>query len=256
MPDKKVKISVAIITKNEEKNIGRCLESVKTVADEVVVVDSFSTDGTKQICLQQGVRFIEHKFEGHIQQKNYAVSQCNHDYVLSLDADEALSEKAVEAILSIRENPSYDAYSFNRLTRYCGKWIRHSGWYPDRKLRLWNKNKGSWQGMNPHDKFVMDKNASVRKLKADILHYSINSVEEHMATVRHFSAIAARAKFEEGKRATWSDIHLRPRWKFFRNYFIRAGFLDGYEGYLVCRISAFATFLRYARLRELQQNTK
>ncbi|MBT8332765.1 MAG: glycosyltransferase family 2 protein, partial [Deltaproteobacteria bacterium] len=141
---KPVKISAVIITYNEERNIGRCLDSVREVADEIVVVDSYSTDKTKEICHSMNVKFLQHHFEGHIEQKNYAVSCASCGQVLSLDADEVLSEKLQQSILAAKQSWRFDGYSFNRLTNYWGKWNRHSGWYPDTKLRLWDRSKGRW----------------------------------------------------------------------------------------------------------------
>ena len=141
--NKPVKISAVIITYNEERNIGSCLDSVKAVADEIVVVDSYSTDKTQEICSRMNVKFLQHHFEGHIEQKNYAVSCVQYGHVLSLDADEILSEKLKQSIIAAKQNWRFDGYSFNRSTNYCGNWIRHSGWYPDTKLRLWNRTKGA-----------------------------------------------------------------------------------------------------------------
>jgi len=133
-----IQLSVVIITFNEEKNIARCLDSVATIADDIVVVDSFSTDNTKHICEEKNIHFIEHKFDGHIEQKNWAITQAKHQYVLSLDADEALTKELQVEIIKAKNNWQYDGYSFNRLTNYCGVWIKHCGWYPDKKLRLWD----------------------------------------------------------------------------------------------------------------------
>ena len=162
-----VKLSVVIITFNEEKNIARCLESVKDIADEIVVVDSFSKDKTEEICRGYGVKFIEHKFEGHIEQKNYASSQATYQHVLSLDADEALSDELKESIIKVKNDWNGYGYSMNRLTNYCGKWIHHCGWYPDTKIRLMDKSKGKWDGDNPHDQFIMQDNAEAIQLKGD-----------------------------------------------------------------------------------------
>src|SRR6187551_311049 len=133
-----IQLSVVIITFNEERNIARCLDSVREIADDVVVVDSFSTDKTEAICREKGARFVQHKFEGHIEQKNYAVTQAKFPYILSLDADEAPDEKLIASIKKVKADWIADGYSMNRLTNYCGKWIHHCGWYPDVKLRLWD----------------------------------------------------------------------------------------------------------------------
>ncbi|WP_315818708.1 glycosyltransferase family 2 protein [Paraflavitalea speifideaquila] len=158
-------LSVVIITFNEEKNIKRCLESVQSVADEVIVVDSLSTDGTKRICNEFGVRFIEQAFLGYIEQKNFALDQASHDLVLSLDADEAIDEVLKGAILRVKqEGVAADGYIMSRCSNYCGKWIRHGTWYPDRKLRLFNRQKARWGGVNPHDKIVLGAGARTGRL--------------------------------------------------------------------------------------------
>src|SRR6476620_7997347 len=156
-----IKLSVVIITFNEERNIGRCLKSVKEVADEIVVLDSFSKDKTREICESHGARFIQHAFDGHIQQKNRAITFAAYPHILSLDADEALDETLIDSIKKIKQNFTKDGYYLNRLTNYCGHWVRHCGWYPDRKLRLADSRKGHWTGVNPHDKYELfegDKN--------------------------------------------------------------------------------------------------
>jgi glycosyltransferase involved in cell wall biosynthesis len=247
------KLSVVIITFNEEKNIGRCISSVKSIADEIVVVDSFSSDNTRKICQENKVHFIEHKFEGHIEQKNWALEQASNDFVLSLDADEALSPELEQFILKEKQHFRYDAYLFNRLTNYCGKWIRHGGWYPDKKLRLFNKNKAKWAGMNPHDQCIAEKGSAVKRIRLDILHYSFHSISDHILQIEKFTSIMAQSKFHKGNRAGWLKLIFSPAWKFFNMFFIRLGILDGYKGFLVARNSAFASFLKSAKLRELHQ---
>lgn len=248
------KLSVVIITYNEEKNIARCIESVQDIADDIVIVDSYSTDNTKSICEQYNVRFIEHKFEGHIQQKNWAITQAENPYILSLDADEVLSEQLKKSILQVKENWTCDGYYFNRLTNYCGKWVRHSGWYPDKKLRLWDSRKGKWAGVNPHDKFKLDKGSSQGYLKGDLLHFSFYSITQHIDQVNKFSGIAAIEAYNKGKKATLVKILLKPYWKFFRDYLLKMGILDGYYGYVICKISAHATFIKLTKLREQYKN--
>jgi glycosyltransferase involved in cell wall biosynthesis len=243
------KISVVIITFNEEKNIGRCLDSVQSIADEIVVVDSFSKDQTKEICEQYSVRFLEHAFEGHVEQKNWAADQATYDYVLSLDADEAVSEELRKSILDRKDNmEAADGYYFNRYTNYCGKWIRHSGWYPDRKLRLWNRHKGRWGGENPHDRFELEKDARVEFLKGDLLHYSIDTIEQHMDTINKFSSISAEIRYRKGIKFSFLKMIFSPLWKFISSFIIKGGFRDGFYGYIICRNSAHSNFLKQVKL--------
>ncbi|MFH2094784.1 MAG: glycosyltransferase family 2 protein [Bacteroidota bacterium] len=251
-----VKISAVIITFNEERNIERCIRSLEGIADEIVVLDSFSTDNTKNICGQLGVKFLQHPFDGHIEQKNRAVTHASSPYILSLDADEALSDKLKTSILYVKENWEYDGYIFNRMTNYCGKWIKHCGWYPDRKLRLWDSRKGKWTGENPHDRYELNQACSIQQLKGDLLHYSYYSISQHIRQVDSFTDIAAKAWFERGKRAGIMSILYKPFWKFLRDYYFRLGILDGYYGFVICMISSHATFLKYAKIRELQKTKR
>ena len=250
-------ISVVIITYNEEKNIGRCLDSVKDVADEIVVLDSFSTDRTKEICESKGAKFFQHKFDGHIQQKNRAITYASNPHVLSLDADEALDDVLKKSILEVKTNFTRDGYYMNRLTNYCGHWVRHCNWYPDKKLRLWDSRKGSWTGINPHDKYEIkggDKNTGY--LKGDILHYSYYSVADHYKQVEYFTTIAAKAFFEANKGAPTIKLVMNPIAKFIDHYILHLGFLDGWAGFSISRISAYATYLKYKKLRELYSAAK
>jgi glycosyltransferase involved in cell wall biosynthesis len=252
-----VQLSVVIITFNEEKNIGRCLDSIQEIADDVVIVDSYSTDKTQQIAESKGARFISHPFEGHIEQKNWAITQAKYPYVLSLDADEALDEKLKKSILKIKNNWTYDGYYSKRLTNYCGKWIYHCGWYPDKKLRLWDSRKGKWGGVNPHDKYELfegDKNTG--ELKGNILHYSYYTSEDHYKQVEYFTNIASKAYFKNKKNAPFYKLILNPIAKFTDHYLFRLGFLDGMAGYSISKISAYATYLKYKKIRALYKNEK
>ena len=245
------KLSAVIITFNEEKNIERCLKSLHGVADEIFVLDSFSKDKTEEICKKHKVRFEQHIFDGHIQQKNRAMEMAAHDYVLSLDADEALDEFLQKSIREAREKGLRGAYKFNRLTRYVDQWIRHGGWYPDTKVRLWNRKEGRWGGTNPHDRVELNPKIPVEHLKGDLLHYSYYSLEEHMQQNNYFSTISAMAMYEEGKKSNLAKAIVKSSWIFIRNYFFKAGFLDGVYGYVICRFTAQATFAKYMKLREL-----
>ncbi len=249
-----LKISVVIITYNEEDNIERCLESVRGTADEIVVVDSFSSDRTAEICKTSGVKLIQHHFEGHIEQKNYALSCAGNDYVLSLDADEALSERLNQSIRAAKQNWHADGYWVNRLTNYCGKWIRHCGWYPDKKIRLWDRRKGRWGGINPHDHVIMDENSRTDHLAGDLLHYSYTTIRDHVSQINSFSDIAARAAFDNGRQSNLVlDVCLNPALTFLKKYFLKLGILDGYEGFLISTSTAYGKFLKYIKLKELQK---
>ncbi len=246
------KLSVVIITFNEEKNIACCLESIQEIADDIVVIDSFSTDKTEEICKAKGARFIQHEFNGHIEQKNWAITQAKYLHVLSLDADEAIDEVLKKSILEIKNNWKYDGYYMNRLTNYCGKWIYHCGWYPDSKLRLWDSSKGKWGGTNPHDKYELvegDKNTT--NLKGDILHYSYYSIDEHRKQTEKFSTISANALFTMGKKINWINLYISPAVKFIQSYFFQLGILDGFYGFVICKISARSTYLKYFKLKQL-----
>jgi glycosyltransferase involved in cell wall biosynthesis len=250
------KLSVVIITLNEEKNIARCLESVRDIADEIVIVDSFSTDRTEEICLKYNARFIKHEFKGHIEQKNWAIDQASFLHVLSLDADEELSDRLRKSILEVKQNWKHDGYYFNRLTNYCGKWIKHTSWYPARKLRLWDKSKGRWGGLNPHDKFKLEKGATKKFLKGDLLHYSYYTINEHVAQINNFSTIVAKAYFKQNKKASYFNIVFHPLWRVFRDYILKLGFLDGFYGLVVSVNSAHETFLKYIKLRYLHREKR
>lgn len=247
-----VQFSVVIITYNEERNIARCLNSVKEIADEIVVVDSYSSDKTVEICKSSGVKVFQHEIEGHIQQKNYALEKASFFFILSLDADEVLSDELRRSIAFVKSNWKYDGYEMNRLTNYCGAWIRHGGWYPDRKIRLFDKRKGKWTGINPHDRYKLNEaSASVGYLKGDILHFSYFSISGHIKQVDYFTDISASVLFEKRKKASIVRLLVSPAFRFIRDYFLKRGFLDGYYGFIVCKISSYAVFLKYAKLREI-----
>jgi len=247
-----IKLSVSIITLNEEKNIERCLKSVQSIADEVLVLDSFSTDRTRNICEEYGALFIQHEFHGHIQQKNYALSLLSHDYVLCLDADEALDQQAIKEILEIKKDWKGDGYSFPRLTYYVDQWVRHSGWYPDRKLRLVKKQSANWSGVNPHDILCL-RQGNELKLHGHILHYSYNTISEHIEQTNKFTTIAAQEAFERGIRSSYFKIVTRPTLKFFKDFFLKGGILDGKYGPVICFINALSSLLKYSKLKDLQE---
>lgn len=248
-------LSVVIITLNEARNIGRCLESVRRVADEVVVLDSCSTDETAAIAASHGARVVLQPFLGYVAQKNKAVDCAAHDWVLSLDADEALSPELEASLLRFKAGqPDAPAYRFNRLTNYCGSWIRHCGWYPDAKIRLFRKDAGAWVGENLHEAWEPhDARIQVNKLPGDLLHYSYYTLSDHFRQFEKFTEIAARTAVAAGKDCSILKVWAAPKWRFFQDYILKRGFLDGYPGYLVCKFSAVAAQLKYAKIRQYRR---
>ncbi|NCA86726.1 MAG: glycosyltransferase family 2 protein [Clostridia bacterium] len=251
-----IKLSVVVITFNEERNIGRCLASVQEVADEILVVDSLSTDRTVEICKKYGARVVSHPFEGFIEQKNFALREATFPHQLSLDADEALTPELINGIIEIKNNWTHHGYSMNRLANYCGQWIRHSGWYPDAKLRLYDSQRGQWGGVNPHDRFVLTPGATTAHLTGDLLHYTYYTIEEHVAQSNKFSTIAASELLARGRRATIFKILVKPIAKFIRNYIIHGGFRDGFYGFVICRMAAHETFLKYVKARHIRRSAR
>lgn len=248
------KISATIITYNEEKNIERCLKSLQEVADEIIVIDSYSSDNTKEICLKYNVSFFERPFKDYSDQKNWAIKQSTHPIILSIDADEELSEKLKKSILEVKNNWQFAGYYFNRMTNYCGNWIKHSGWYPNHQLRLWDKSRGQWEG-TIHEKVNISKN-SISHLKGDLLHYSYNSYSQHILQIDKFSNIQAQELFKKNKPVSVLKIILHPFSRFIRHYFFRIGFLDGFAGFVISINSAYGQFLKYIKLKQLYKNAK
>lgn len=249
-----IKISVTIITYNEEAHISRCLDSVSDVADEILVVDSHSTDRTREIAESHGAKIIINDFKGHIQQKNFAVDQAKYDFILSLDADEALSVDLIQSILMVKNQETTDAYQCNRLNNFCGRWIKHGLWYPDRKIRLFDRKLGRWGGTNPHDKVIMKPGTTIQKLKGDLLHYTVSTVREYIGQVNKFSSIQATELLQRKKRVSFFHLYIKPPYKFILAYFFRLGFLDGWRGFCIASGQAWGIYLRYVKMKDLYRS--
>lgn len=250
------KISATIITYNEEKNIEKCIKSLDGVVDEIIVVDSYSEDETENICKEYPTTFIKKHFEGHIQQKQFALSQATHQYVLSLDADEYLSAELQSSIRQVKGHLAYQGYSVNRRNFYRGKNINHAGWYPDSRVRLFNKNKARWGGENPHDIVVVDNRDYTAHLEGDLHHDTLNSLEEHQRQTDNYAKIAANYKFEHGlhKRTAFLKMLFSPLSKFFTMYIIKLGFLDGAFGLRICYEEFKYTYKKYKLLVGMYKN--
>jgi glycosyltransferase involved in cell wall biosynthesis len=252
-----MRISVVVITFNEEKNLARCLASVAGLADEIVVVDSASTDSTCAIAASFGARVIDHPFEGYAKQKNFATANASHDWILSLDADEELTQPLKESLLAVKARPSHIVYRMSRLTNYCGKWIKHCGWYPDYQTRFYNRTMGAWEDKKVHE-FWKAANAADKTgtLNGDLLHYSFDSVDSHRRKIEKYTELAALAAKEEGRSAGILKVIFSPVWHFITEYFIKLGFLDGYYGFVICRLSAYSAYLKYSKIRMYSRRSR
>jgi (heptosyl)LPS beta-1,4-glucosyltransferase len=248
-----MKISAVIITLNEERNIGRCIESLQGIVDEIVVVDSLSTDKTEEICKAAGVHFIQQKWLGYGLQKNYANSLAKNDMILSIDADEALSNELKASILELKEQPEVNnaAYCMNRLTNYCGQWIRHSCWFPDIKIRIFNRKMAYWSDQQVHEELRFSSPIKIVRLNGLLLHYSYYAKEEMLAQSEKFSKLAAEECFKKGKKVGPIMQILKTFWAFCSNYFIKLGILDGKNGFTISCVAAATTYKRYNHLRKL-----
>lgn len=222
------------------------------MAAEIIVVDSGSKDHTLEICKSRNVKVIHQEFLGYIEQKNFATDHAASEWILSLDADEALSPELRASIQHALSNPTATGYLMNRLTNFCGHWVKHSGWYPDRKLRLYQKGKGKWGGTNPHDHFDLFEGKPAL-LQGDLLHYSYNTISDHMKQIDRFSTIGAKAMYEKGIKSSIAKMIYKPIARFLKNYIVWSGFRDGLTGFIIAKNSAHAVFLKYVRLYYLQK---
>jgi glycosyltransferase involved in cell wall biosynthesis len=246
-----IKISAVIITYNEEKNIGRCIDSLAGgLVDEVVVLDSFSTDATRKICEEKGAKFFQRTFEGHIQQKNHALTYATYDHILSLDADEYLSPELRKSIEAVKAQNTHQAYSMNRLSSLRGRWIYVTDWYPDRKIRLWNKQVAHWGGYNPHDKLVVKPGIKVKHLDGNILHVAYDSVDELFRKAYLYASLFAQGNRHKVGSSTFKILY-KTFFSFFRNYFMKLGFAYGFDGLAISMSIATYTFAKYAILKDL-----
>jgi len=244
-----MKISAAIIALNEERNVSRVIESLRC-CDEILVVDSGSTDRTMEIAAKLGARVVESPWRGYAGQKNFAAEQCENDWILSLDADESVSEALEAEIWQIKKNGAeYDAYTMPRLAQYLGSWILHSGWYPDRKVRLFDRRKAHWEGKFVHESVVV--NGRIGHLESNILHFTCSSLSEHLKTMDRYTTLAAEQIIDEKRKVGLAQLLLDPPWTFVRAYVFKRGFLDGAEGLAIAYMAAFYSFLKYAKARNM-----
>lgn len=249
-------ISAVIITKNEERNIKRCLDSIKAVADEIIVVDSHSTDNTVAICRAAGARVIEQDWLGYGPQKNTGNNAAAYDYILSMDADEALDEDLIQAIAEEKQKGLKGVYQLSRLNYYYGKFIKHGAEYPDKKIRLFNRREVHWDERPVHETLHVQPGLHHKQLKGHLLHYTYYRFEEHILKSNMYTTLAAQDYFRRGKKAPAYKIIFSPLVAFVQSYFIKRGFLDGMHGLVLAVMNAHASFMRYVKLWEMNSVKK
>jgi glycosyltransferase involved in cell wall biosynthesis len=244
-------ISVCIVAGNEAHRIGPALDSVKDWTSEIILaIDDHVKDGTDQVAAKYGAKIVSQPWRGHAAHRNFAASHATQPWLLALDADEVVSEKLRDEIIAALSRPDTGepaAYSFPRLSFFGGRWIRHGNWYPDRKTRLWRKTAGNWEG-DPHERLVL--RGQVIGLRGDLLHFSNENIDQILGKISVVSTIFVRQCQARQRRARWTDLAIRPGWKFFRAYVLRRGFLDGWPGYFIAWMDAFSTVTRYAKVIE------
>ena len=244
-------LSVTIIARDEEDRIGDAIRSV-AFADEIIVLDSGSRDGTASVCRSLGARVIETDWPGYVAQKNRALEQVRNDWILSIDADERVSPELAESIRSAMAGGSKaDGFFVSRRQWYLGRWIRHSGWYPNRSIRLFRRGKCRWVGLELHERVEVD--GTVGRLSGDLLHLPYRNLSDHLKTIDRYSTLFAREGRTRGRKARWWDLVFRPPLFFLKRYVLSLGFLDGVHGIIVCGMGAFYTLCRWSKLFELQR---
>src|ERR1700761_1706472 len=249
-----MKISATIIAFNEERNIARVIESLRC-CDEILVLDSGSNDRTVEVATNLGARVVEASWHGYAPQKNIPAELAANDWILALDADESLSEALEAEIWQIKKSgPTHDGYTMPRLAQYLGRWILHSGWYPDRKVRLFDRRKAKWIGEFVHESVTVD--GSVGHLQSSLLHFTCNSLSEHLRSMDSYTTLAAQEIVSTGKSISFTRLLCDPMWTFFRTYILKRGFLDGVEGLAIAYMAALYNFVKYAKARDMSPGRK
>ena len=238
-------ISAVIITYNEAEKIEFCINSLKNLVSEIIVIDSYSTDETSEICTSHGAKVIQSKWEGYAKAKNLGNSHSSQQYILSIDADEVISANLTASIKNLNLKPDV-AFSFNRLTSYKGKWIRHCGWYPDTKIRIFPRDKAHWEGNFVHEKLVLKEDLDIKHLSGDLLHHAFNSKEELIERTRKYSSLAHQDRTTQNKTSGKLMAFIRSVGRFFRMFFLQFGILEGSKGIDICLIAAKGVYWKYS----------
>lgn len=238
---------------NEERNIGRLLKSVEAIADEVIVLDSYSTDKTEAICTEYGAKFIQEKWQGYAATKNLANSKAANEWIFSIDADEEVDEKLAAAILNEKQAGFKGLYLVNRLTNYCGKWIKHSTWYPDKKVRIFPKSKSKWTGEFVHEELEFSEKLEEKELTGHLNHYSYYDHKDHRARADKYSVLTAQKLNAEGKTVGPLKPYISCVGRFITMFILNLGILDGWMGFKIAQISGLSNIVKYKELRRLNK---
>lgn len=246
------KVSVTIITLDEAEHIGAAIDSVKW-ADEIIVVDSRSSDATADIARDAGARVVVRDWPGYVEQKNYASTLAAHDWILSLDADERVPAALADEIRrTLQTTPDVKAFRMRRVAFHLGRWIRTTDFYPDYQTRLYDRRSARWQGRHVHESVVADGQVGV--LNHELQHYSFRDLRDQIDRVNHYTTLSARQMFEQGRRSGALRLLVHPPAAFLRNYVLRRGFMDGAAGLIISLINSYSVFLKFAKLWELQRD--
>ena len=246
------KISAVVITYNEESNIKSCIIALQKVAAEILIIDSKSEDRTRAIAKNLGAKVVETEWRGYAETKNFGNSIASNDWILSIDSDEILSEELIENIKKL-ELENDKVYSLDRLTNFCGQWIRHSGWYPEWKVRLFHRSHTKWEGSFVHEKLKYSKSISVQKIQGKLFHYSYKTLEEHWERIEKYARLSALEMQSKGKKSSFLKRWVSPVARFLRTFFLKMGFLDGKNGWIISLRNARLVHLKYRILRELNE---
>ena len=250
---KKLPVSVCIVSGAEARRIGRALASVADWAGEIIVVLNEEVhDGTEEICVRHGAKVFREPWKGFVGQKNSAAAKATAPWLLNLDADEAVTPELAAEIAAVVSAPGEmcAVYEFPRCTFYCGRWIRHGDWYPDRVRRLWRRGAARWTGAEPHADLETD--GTIGRLHSDVRHYAMETINHQIQKTVEYADDFARNSTEQGRTVSNFDLLFRPAWRFLRGYVFKLGFLDGWQGFTIAWLTSFYTFLRYVRAREAQ----
>ncbi len=244
-------LSVVVISQNAERHFEACLNALKKVSDDVVIVDHYSEDATVEIAKAAGCRVFSKKWTGYSAGKNFGNAKAKHDWILSIDADEVLSDELIQSINSLEPDDKQCVYAINCLSSYCGNWVKHGSWYPDWHIRLFNRLEVSWNLEEVHETLALPAGVSIVKLKGSLYHYTVDTIEQHQLKIEHYASLGAQKMYAAGRKPSIIIKFLNPPFRFMIDYFFRGGILDGKAGWHIARLTAKEKWLKYAKLQQL-----